>query len=68
MEHALEQMLRAGHQEMPEAEMEAAMQAWFDWIDERRSTLKATDPQGLVALWQELNVDDSFKTKFALDD
>lgn len=68
MESALEQMLRAGHQEMPEDEMEAAMHAWFEWIDERHSTLKANDPQGLVALWQELNVDDSFKSKFVLGD
>ena len=68
METQLEAMLRQGHIGMSEECMDAAMHAWFEWIDERRATLKATDPQGLVALYQELHVDAPFKSKFALDD
>jgi hypothetical protein len=55
MTPGLVEMLRQGHQGMSEAEMDAAMNAWFDWIEERRQTLKETDPQGLVALFNELH-------------
>lgn len=55
MTPGLVEMLQKGHQEMSEAEMTAAMDAWFDWIEERRETLKRTDPQALVALFNELH-------------
>ena len=55
MSEALMEMLREGHLGMSEECMDAAMHAWFDWIEERRATLKTTDPQALVALYNELN-------------
>jgi len=55
MTPALVEMLRQGHQDMSEEDIDAAMDAWFAWIEERRATLKATDPQGLVALFNELH-------------
>ena len=55
MSEALVEMLREGHLGMSDADIDSAMDAWFDWIEERRATLKTTDPQALVALYNELN-------------
>lgn len=66
MNSQLETMLMEGHHDLPEAEMTAALKAWFSWLDERCTDLQRTDPVGLDALLNELQVDSAFRSRFAL--
>ena len=57
MENDMQQMLTEGHRQMDHETAAMALQAFSEWLDRRRNYLKANDPDGLVALWEEFSVE-----------
>ena len=51
------QMLMDGHLGMDAVTAEIAMVEFGKWLEQRWEHLKEQDPQGLVALWNELHIE-----------
>ena len=53
----MRQMLIEGHREMDDETAGMAITVFSEWLERRCEELKANDPRGLVALWEEFNVE-----------